>query len=373
MLSENLKQAIREHKAGNLSEAKKIYSSILRSTPNHPEANHNLGILYTQSSSFEKALPHLKKALELDSSRSQFWVSYIDVLVRSCNFSGAWQILNQGRSIGLSGEAIDKMESDLSVKLSAQQKEMEDITNAFTAGGFYLAEEKAREFINNYKTHVFGWKALGAALVKTGRSQEAVSALEKALSPDDPQSYILMGKALSSLERIQESIEFFHKALKIDPENLDVINSMGIAFNKLGHLGKARQYYLLALERDPDNIEIITNIGALEQTSGNLDQAESYYRQALDINPGLVETLNNLGAVLQLQEKFEEAIECYQSALKHHPGCQPAYDNICQLYEKTNQIDKLKAEEDRHFVIDLPPTIPYPLSVITNPNQRVSR
>ena len=42
-----LNDAIREHKKGNLENAERLYRSIIKFQPFHPDANHNLG-LYLQ-------------------------------------------------------------------------------------------------------------------------------------------------------------------------------------------------------------------------------------------------------------------------------------------------------------------------------------
>jgi Flp pilus assembly protein TadD len=43
-----LQQAINLHQAGNLKGAERRYRAILESEPQHPDANHNLGVLAVQ-------------------------------------------------------------------------------------------------------------------------------------------------------------------------------------------------------------------------------------------------------------------------------------------------------------------------------------
>ena len=40
-----LKKAIENHKSGNLKKAEFFYTGILKSDPNHPHANHNMGLI----------------------------------------------------------------------------------------------------------------------------------------------------------------------------------------------------------------------------------------------------------------------------------------------------------------------------------------
>ena len=53
--SENLlQQAITAHKEDKLKEAEHLYRTILKTQPNHPNANHNLGVLAVSISKIKK-------------------------------------------------------------------------------------------------------------------------------------------------------------------------------------------------------------------------------------------------------------------------------------------------------------------------------
>ena len=40
-----LQHGIKAHQAGQTKDAERLYRSILKKQPNHPDANHNLGVL----------------------------------------------------------------------------------------------------------------------------------------------------------------------------------------------------------------------------------------------------------------------------------------------------------------------------------------
>ena len=56
-LDQALQYAVEEHQAGRLQEANKRYSAILKAQPNHPNANHNIGLLIAERGGFQRALP----------------------------------------------------------------------------------------------------------------------------------------------------------------------------------------------------------------------------------------------------------------------------------------------------------------------------
>ena len=60
-IANTLSLAIENHKEGNLEEARVLYRTILNSNPDHPDANHNMGILLSQLNKNEEAISILKK------------------------------------------------------------------------------------------------------------------------------------------------------------------------------------------------------------------------------------------------------------------------------------------------------------------------
>ena len=96
-----LKRAISAHSKGKLQEAERLYRAILKSYPKHPDANHNLGILKICENKNNEALPFLKAALEANPQMEQFWLSYVDVLIREGYFGKAKDAIQNAKKIGL--------------------------------------------------------------------------------------------------------------------------------------------------------------------------------------------------------------------------------------------------------------------------------
>ena len=81
-LDEALRRGIASHREGNVQEAERLYRSILQAHPQHPDANHNLGVLATGVGKVEAAIPFFKTALEANPKIEQFWLSYIGALTK---------------------------------------------------------------------------------------------------------------------------------------------------------------------------------------------------------------------------------------------------------------------------------------------------
>ena len=81
-LDQALQKGVEAHKAGKAQEADRYYTAILKADPKHPDANHNMGVLAVGLGKVEIALPFFKTALDTNPNIDQFWLSYIDALIK---------------------------------------------------------------------------------------------------------------------------------------------------------------------------------------------------------------------------------------------------------------------------------------------------
>ena len=105
-IDQALQQGITSHKEGKLQDAERLYRAILQSQPNHPDANHNLGVLAVAVGKALEAIPRFKLALEVNPNIEQFWLSYIDALIKVERFDEAKRILVEGERSGVSSERL---------------------------------------------------------------------------------------------------------------------------------------------------------------------------------------------------------------------------------------------------------------------------
>ena len=112
-LDQALQKGVEAHKAGQVQEADRLYTAILKAQPKHPDANHNMGILAVGVGKIQEALPFFKTALEANPAMAQFWLSYIDTLIKLDKLADAKAVLDQAKSKGAKGDSFDKLEQRL--------------------------------------------------------------------------------------------------------------------------------------------------------------------------------------------------------------------------------------------------------------------
>ena len=109
-----LQKGIEAHKAGKAHEADQYYTAILKANPKHPDANHNMGVLAVGIGKDEEALPFFKTALEVNPNIAQYWLSYINTLIKLDRIADAKVIYDQAKTKGAQGDGFDKLEARLS-------------------------------------------------------------------------------------------------------------------------------------------------------------------------------------------------------------------------------------------------------------------
>ena len=132
-IEETFKQGLASQKAGDVQAARRLYAAILNVHPKHPDANHNMGLLWLSFNKVEAALPYFEAALEANFSSAQFWYSYIDTLAKAGRFENAKQLLVQAKAKGARGKpfqilkkSIGTLEADYKFKIRRCKKLFED-------------------------------------------------------------------------------------------------------------------------------------------------------------------------------------------------------------------------------------------------------
>ena len=152
-LDQALQKGIEAHKAGKAQEADRYYTAILKANPKHPDANHNMGVLAVGVGKIETALPFFKTALEINPNIAQFWLSYIDALIKLDRMEEAKDLFGKAKNNNVQGDGFDQLEDRLSqvvqIELNQPNKDLLDEANIlppFSAGSFLQVVTIAPEF-----------------------------------------------------------------------------------------------------------------------------------------------------------------------------------------------------------------------------------
>ena len=111
------------------------------------------------------------------------------------------------------------------------------------------------------------------------------------------------------------------KALNFAPKSADAHFAMAYYYQQVDELALTEEYYLKALKLAPENPNIINSYGAFLCEQGRYEKAKSYFLRAVTSKSyvSVAETYENLAICAVDQGKTDEAIGFFELALNHQP------------------------------------------------------
>ena len=108
-----LEHASSAHEAGDLVTAGEKYLEILNLEPNHPDANHNFGLIALKMDEQAMAVQFFKNAIEANPNIKEYWVSCINTLIELKDVQNAQIALDKAKEVGHIDEVFEKLASNL--------------------------------------------------------------------------------------------------------------------------------------------------------------------------------------------------------------------------------------------------------------------
>ena len=352
-IEQALRQGVAAHKEGRLQNAERLYRIILQSQPTHPDANHNLGVLAVSINKAGVALPLFKTALKANPKIEQFWLSYIDALIKEKKFDNAKQILEKAKTQGIDGERLSSLEAQLlpktqkpnTARANPPQELLNSLLGQYQNERFSDAEKLALQITQDFPKHQFAWKVLGAALKQTGRAIDSLTAMQKSvqLVPQDAEAHNNLGLTLQELGRLDEAVASYNRAIVLKPNFAEVHYNLGNVLQELGRLDEAETSYNQAIVLKPNYTSGYNNLGNTQKELGKLDEAEASFTQALTLKPDFAEAYNNLGNTLKEMDRLDEAEASYTQAIKLKPHYAEAHYNLGIILKELGRLNEAKA------------------------------
>ena len=283
-LNEALEKAVEAHKAGKIQEADHLYTSILKAQPNHPDANHNMGVMAAGVGKTQEALPFFKAALEANPSVGQFWLSYIDTLIKLDQIVDAKSVLDQAKIKGVQGKAFDELKKRLNssneVHIDPSQDQLKSLIYLYQQGQFQQTLDNAKQLLSQFPNSFVLYNLCGAANAGLGRFEAAIDSLKQALkvSPGYADTYNNMGNILKDKGDLEAAIDSFKQALHLKPEYAEAYNNLAVALKANGDIDAAIDNYKKAIQIKPDYPEAHFNLGLLLLENSLYDKAAEQFK-----------------------------------------------------------------------------------------------
>lgn len=291
--------ALNFHRAGQLPQAEDAYRAILELEPGHADANHNLAVVALQAGHPAASVALFRKALERDPDNRTYWLSLFDAMVQSGDVDGAADALERRRIRGLEPgivrELVDRLierrfaldaEASSVVarsKAMPSAKQVDAITQLFAKDQLQQVAKRALVLTRRFPGDAFGWKALGASLVKLGQFDEALEPLQcaVALAPQDIGALSNLGYALQVRGRMVQSEVFLRLALRYQPDFASALVNLGATLARRDCIDESIECLDRALNIEPDCAPALHQLAHAQEEQGMLVQALAGYRKVL--------------------------------------------------------------------------------------------
>lgn len=321
--------ALAFHRAGQMVQAEDAYRAILALTPGHADANHNLAVIALQSGHAQASVALFRTALQGQPDNPIYWLSLFDALLQSGDIDQATDALETRRSGGLALQAVRELVDRLvaqrhamaatvavggaSPSAAPSAKQVEAITRLFASERLEQVAARAATLTRRFPDHAFGWKALGAARVKSGQTDEALDPLQRAvaLAPQDIGALSNLGFALQVRGLLVHSEVYLRLALKYQPDFASALVNLGATLTRQERIEDAIPYLGRSLQIEPDCPPALHQLAHAREERGQLVQALADYRKVV----AMTERHRHVGAAPHLAAIIAHACHSISSTL----------------------------------------------------------
>ncbi len=251
---------------GKWVDAIQHYQTALKFKPDSADTYCNLGLAFKMQGNPENAKSAFMKSITLDPKHA----------------SSQMELGRIAQNEGKIEEAITHYQACL-------QTDPHHLEARNNLGTLWLSQDKPEAAIDCFKTvlslnpnHLESLINLGCTYLKCQQLNEALSCYLQLLQiHPDFDTYYNIGVIYMHKEHHESAIQYFHEALKLNPEDLSTQMNLGSIYLKMENYPLAIQHYKAALKLSPNHPEIRYLIAALTQDNPLFKSAPSDYIQSL--------------------------------------------------------------------------------------------
>lgn len=112
-----------------------------------------------------------------------------------------------------------------------------------------------------------------------------------------------------------------------------------IEYSKKQDFKNAEKFYLKALKEDPNFVEIYDNLGRIYRRTGKYDKAIFNYKKSLELYPEGIMAHQNIAVVYSIKKDYENAIKEYREIINLSPNNAEGYFGLANSYMTISKFD----------------------------------
>jgi tetratricopeptide (TPR) repeat protein len=334
-----LGRALGAHRAGNLTEAERLYLQVLAGDDRNFDALHLLGLLHSGRGNLQAADRLIRAALNVIADCAEAHYNYGNVKLALRQFEEA--CASYAQAIALKPNYADAF-CNRGIALF-ELRRFEEACASYDAAiaaspGHFLAHSNRGNALFELKRfhealashdhalainpdHVEAYSNRGKALMQLGDDSAALASYEKmaALRPRSADAHFNCAIALNALGRGEEAVASYDRAIALNPNHGGAYANRGNVLLALNQPEAGLASYEKALALRPESAEAHYNRAIACIALGRLHEALTSYDQAIALNPNYLQALNNRAAALVELGRHEEALASYRNLAARWP------------------------------------------------------
>lgn len=332
----------------DFSHAISYYQKALEIDPNNALSHGFIGGVYLEQEIYIKAIDYYKRAIEINPTHeiiNSFGFCYFKLF----DFDNAVIYFQNALDLDPTNSSYQiSLESSMNSKAYWENERTAQEHQCIVFNEIAISYEKNKEYghaIEYYRkateanpNDAIVLKNLANALNNEGDFRSTINSYLKAIEivPTDHEALNMVGLCHFQLQEYGQAIDFYQRAMTLQPEYTIYQNNLQIAEND----------WALSIKHGKDAIHQVTKLnleGNACFNQGAYAQAIDFYQKACTIQNKDAIILYNLANAHFHQNNYEEAIKYAQEALKIDPKKVEAYSLLGNSYQEkedyTNAID----------------------------------
>ncbi len=223
--------------------------------------------------------------------------------------------------------------------------------------GVVLAQERGRAIRQRVKSDLGTTVQIGISIHPCPgfAKREMLDNARKALihtgffGPDtqtlfDAVSLNISGDRLYESGRLEEAAQEFQRALPLDPNNVNVINSLGVCYAQMGEFENAVAEFARVTELAPNDFMAKYNLGCALVNLGREDEAELAFNQATKLEPNNGALYFQLAKLCRKLNRLEDALDHLRRTVDLKPNWGKAWRLFGEcFFEQGNDAEAMNA------------------------------
>lgn len=154
----------------------------------------------------------------------------------------------------------------------------------------------------------------------------------------------ISGDRLYELGFMDKAAEEYKKGLDVNPDNTNLLNSLGVCHGMNNNPGLAKKIFASALEKDPNEVMIVYNMGLACNILGLTKEAVAYLEEASRLDNSIFEVELTAGSLLLKTGRRDEALVHLSQAKQINPTAGLPYRRLGEYFLGAQKVDRAIAE-----------------------------